>query len=401
MRIEDTDEYKKCVSAGRDANQIVDETMKSEVYQKYTSEATRLSILKSALLKTQQSEIDGDPFDEELVVFGGSDAYGTQRPINFVALRKDKTFIKITGWDSKLFDCPCKCRVQGTLVSNNYGLSVFPHEDGVSDVSKLSRDECQVILSKVAITVKHLNKLEDMQKYTPYAFRGNIHWVNPTPVFSDGKKIGDNPIVCDNEAVPPKKHVTCGVSIDADGSGFSLTFHLDRQRVGAPIVWVEDFESLAIDSVGMFPDEVRKQGTFLKNGVSGRDIFVVATVGSKKELTPKSGGDPICYINATAVFMMESNPDIKPSEPKSVTDFNPNVTQETLEEPDVIDPADESISPEQQIVSKIVTFGKVNNQDPMYIPGDKLRKVVEIPETYGDAEVQEFKKAASIVYNQK
>jgi len=393
MDIKNTKEYAECVKAGRDAEKIIADAMQSERYQKYKSEATRLSILKAALIKTVTSELDGDPFDETVMIFGGADQYGSKRPVNFLALKKDKTFVKITAWDSGLVEAPCKCRIQG--VYDAKWNSVTPLENGISEVVPADMETCQKALMKVAISVKDIDKLESLVKYNVYAFTGAIQWVNPTPVFADGRKTGENALLADNENVPPRKHVTAGISIDSRNSGFSITLHLDRQRVGSPVVEIEDFEALAIDAVESFPGEPKRQCSVLRDGITGRDIIAIGSVNGIKEQTPKNGGDPICYINASCAFIMEANSSIKPAPAPKLADYTPE------EYPDVIDPVDTSLSPEQKIVADIVTFACVNNQDPTFIPTDKVRSIAKIGAEYDDNLIGEFKKAAGLAWNAK
>lgn len=395
MDIKNTEEYKTALKNGRDVEAIIAEAIKSERYQKYKSEATRLSILKSALCKTASAELDGDPFDEVVIVFGGADRWGgnPKAPMHYLAMKKNKEFVRIKTWDTGLFSSmPCKARVVGTLTSDpKYGDAVVPVDDGVSAIEAVDKETLQKALMKVAITPQDHGKLEALVQYNvPYAFRGKIQWINPTSIWQDGENVGLNDVFCNDENTPPKKCVTCSISINANDSGVGLTLNLDRPRINHPIVDIEDFEALAEDAYTENPGDRKKQGNYLKEVLSGRDVIAVGTVSGKKEK------NNMLYVNVSTAFLMEVNPDIKPAnDAPKIDEFHKE------DGPDVIDPVDTSLSPEQKIVAAIVDFGLINNQDPAYIPSDKARSIAEIGAEYDDNMVHEFKKAAALAWKTK
>jgi len=357
--------------------------MQSERYQKYKSEATRLSILKSALCKTQNSELEGDPFDEVVMVFGGCDRYdgNPKAPMHYLALKKNKEFIRIKSWDTGLFKAmPCKARVVGTLTSDmKYGDSVVPSEDGVFDEESVDNDTCQKSLLKVAITPQDTEKLEELVAFNvPYAFRGKIQWVNPTNIWKDGENVELNDVVCDDAGTPAQKCVTCSISIDAENSGVGIAFNLDRPRVKHPIVEIEDFEALAQDAFESSPGDRKRQASYLKDVLAGREIIAVGLVSGKKQK------NNMLYVNVSTAFIMECNPEIKP------VNEAPKLDEFKKEEPE------EPLSKEQLIVANIIEFAQVNGiKDPAFIPVDKLRTIAEIGAEYDDNMVREFGKAAA------
>jgi len=376
------DEFDICNNAGKDAVQIILDAMQSERYLKYKNNSTRQSVVRSALCKTPSVDVEGDPFDEVVMVIGGCDRWGTnaKAPINYIAMKKNKQFVRIKSWDTALFShMPCKARVVGTLTTDvKWGDSIVTEKDNISAEEPADMDTIQKALMRVAIT-PHTCGSEDLVLYNvPYAFMGKIQWVNPTNIWQNGENIGLNDVVCDDESTPKRKCVTCSISIDADNSGVGIAFNIDRARVKHPIVLIEDFESLAIDAFESSPGDRKRQASYLKDVLAGREIIAVGTVSGRKEK------NNMLYVNVSTCFLMELNPDVKP--------VNEAPKLDEFKEPE---PSSEPLSEEQRIVKDIIKTCEINGKrDASYIPVDKLRAIASIGEEYDDNMVREFAKAA-------
>ena len=86
MSIDETAEYQNAVKKNgkESADNLIAEVMESDRYKRYQNPQTRLSILKSALSRSiavASADSDAEPFDESVFVFGGTDSYGTKRPV--------------------------------------------------------------------------------------------------------------------------------------------------------------------------------------------------------------------------------------------------------------------------------------------------------------------------------
>jgi len=384
------DEYDVCANAGNDPIPRILDAMKSERYLKYNSNATKQAIVRSALTKTHSSDLEGDPFDEVVIVFGGVDRNGKDPkknpPMHYIALKKNKQLVRIKSWDKDLFSVlPCKARVVGTFTTNaQWGDAIVPDEySGVSDVEMIDSETLQKALMKVAMTPEMCgNVSSDLVKYNvPYAITGKIQWVNPCTKWVDGE-LDDKgyELLYDDEGTPTKKGIRCSISLEGNGSGVGLSAVLDTAKTRHPIVMIDDFETLATDAYESNPTTPKKQGLYLKDVLSGREIIAVGT------MSRMSSSNTLLYVDFSSVFLMECNPDIKP------VNETPKLDEFKKEEPA---PEDSSLTPEQKIVAAIVESSRVNGvKDPSFIPVDKLRAIASIGEEYDDNTVRQFAKAA-------
>jgi len=377
-----TNEYKKAVESGKDVNALISEAQQSPRYQKYKSPNTRLSILRAAL--APKAEPEGDPFDEVLFVFAGGDGFGTKRPINFIAMRKDRSFVEVVSWDSEQFQVPCKCRVTGGIVTNQYGTKV--NIASISDVEPKTLEDCQKALQKSALSIKHISELTDLGKFEIHAFRGSIRYVSAEAVFADGKKVGEHPVWCDTENNPPKKHFVGAFSLEGGESGFGINLHVERQRVGKPIIAIDDLFPLAEDAVSEKPDSPKDQASFVQEGVFGREVLALGRVSSVKE---SKDGDKL-YIHVATPFIMQVLSGVPDNSPRE------KLVQDHEVEPEVT-----ANKKTDKYIHAFVTFGLANNEDPQWIPFEKARRIAEIPDEIPDAIIHEIKMKASALYKEQ
>lgn len=382
------DEFDICANADRDPIPIILSAMQSERYLKYKSEATKQSVVRSALCRTSNAELEGDPFDETVMVFGGTDRSGKDPkknpPMYYIALKKNKELIRIKSWDTELFSVlPCKARVVGTFTTNaQWGDAVVPEEDGVLDVEEVDSSAVQKALMRVAMTPAMCGSVgSDLVRYNaPYAITGKIQWVNPCTKWVDGE-LDDKgyELVYDDQGTPSKKGVRCSISLESEDSGITMHAVIETAKSKHPIVLIDDFETLALDAYESNPTTPKKQASYLKDVLSCRQIVAVGTMS---RISDKNGSS--LYVDFACVFLMECNPDIKP------VNETPKLDEFKNEEPDP------SLTPEQKIVAAIVQTCEINGmKDPAFIPVDKLRTIAEIGAEYDDNMVREFAKAAA------
>lgn len=404
-------EYDICANDKKDPIERIIGAMNSERYKKYKNDATRQSIVKCALCKTANSDSDGDPFDEMVMVFGGTDRKGKVKkvlnkdtgkeedkesnpPMYFIGLKKNRELIRIQTWDSGLFPVlPCKARIVGNVITTaEWGDSIKPSSDeGVSAIEAVDKDTVQKALMRVAMDNAKCGSVSDdlVRFHVPYVIRGKIQYVNPIPKWNENsERDGAYDIIYDDYGTPTKKGVYCSISLDKGDTGVGMSIVLDKVKTKHPVIDIEDFEMMANDAYESSKDPV-SQGHYLRNLISCRDVI---GVGTMSRLSTRGGG---MYVDFACVYVMEVNPDIKPANEA------PKIDEFHNDGPDVIDPVDTSLSPEQKIVASIVEFGLINNQDPAYIPSDKARSIAEIGAEYDDNMVHEFKKAAALAWKTK
>jgi len=417
MSIEETAEY---IAASKkngkeSADNLIAEVMESDRYKRYQNPQTRLSILKSALSRSiavASATEDAEPFEESVFIFGGTDSYGTKRPVDYFALRKNGAFVKVSCFREHI-PAPCKCTVKGQF-SSKWG-SVTPSEGGITNIEPKTIEDCQRVLVKRALTVKDMTELDNLVAYGIYAFRGEIQWVNATKVFTtEGTVAGENTLICEDEHKPPRKHVTLAMVLNAQESGYSITLNLARQRVGAPVVAIEDFVPMVQDAMEISQDSKEQQAE-LKNLLYGREIIGIGTVGKIKE-----GSNEILYINCTCGFLAEVLPnlpdpgvenlvDAKEVEPACI-EMNKKEREEkakaTTPRKSASEPTPTPVSAEEEVdagtspsemdvyVNALVEFGKTTNNDPKWIPSAKARKTANIPDEIDDTIVKLITKKA-------
>ena len=419
MSIEETAEY---IAASKkngkeSADNLIAEVMESDRYKRYQNPQTRLSILKSALSRSiavASATEDAEPFEGSVFIFGGTDSYGTKRPVDYFALRKNGAFVKVSCFRDHI-PAPCKCTVKGQF-SAKWG-SVTPSEGGITNIEPKTIEDCQRVLVKRALTVKDMQELDNLVAYGIYAFRGEIQWVNATKVFTaEGSVAGENALICEDEHKPPRKHVTLAMVLNAQESGYSITLNLARQRVGAPVVAIEDFVPMVQDAMEISQDS-KEQQSELKNLLYGREVVGIGTVGKIKE----GSSNDILYINCTCGFLAEVLPDLpdpavenlvdaKEVEPaciemnkkereekaKTKTSTAPKVEEPTHETSPAEEEVDSGSSPNEMdvYVNALVEFGKTTNNDPKWLPSAKARNTANIPEEIDDAIVKLITKKA-------
>lgn len=393
------------------ADNLIAEVMESDRYKRYQNPQTRLSILKSALSRSvavASTDGDAEPFEESVFIFGGTDSYKTKRPVDYFALRKNGAFVKVSCFREHI-PAPCKCTVKGQF-SSKWG-SVTPSEGGITNIEPKTIEDCQRVLVKRALTVKDMQELDNLVAYGIYAFRGEIQWVNATKVFTtEGSVAGENTLICEDEHKPPRKHVTLALVLNAQESGYSITLNLARQRVGTPVVAIEDFVPMVQDAMEISQDS-KEQQSELKNLLYGREVVGIGTVGKIKE----GSSNDILYINCTCGFLAEVLPDLpdpaveklidaKEVEPaciemnktereekaKTKTSTAPKAEEPTPETSPVEEEVDSGASPNEMdvYVNALVEFGKTTNNDPKWLPSAKARKTANIPDEIDDTIVK-------------
>lgn len=399
------------------ADNLIAEVMESDRYKRYQNPQTRLSILKSALSRSvavASTDGDAEPFEESVFIFGGTDSYKTKRPVDYFALRKNGSFVKVSCFRDHI-PAPCKCTVKGQF-SSKWG-SVTPSEGGITNIEPKTVEDCQRVLVKRALTVKDMQELDNLVAYGIYAFRGEIQWVNATKVFTtEGSVAGENTLICEDEHKPPRKHVTLALVLNAQESGYSITLNLARQRVGTPVVAIEDFVPMVQDAMEISQDS-KEQQSELKNLLYGREVVGIGTVGKIKE----GSSNDILYINCTCGFLAEVLPDLpdpaveklidaKEVEPaciemnkkereekaKTKTSTAPKAEEPTPETSPVEEEVDSGASPSEMevYVNALVEFGKTTNNDPKWLPSAKARKTANIPDEIDDTIVKLITKKA-------
>ena len=438
MDITTSTEYKAAVAAGIDVEHIIAEAKDSERYKKFTSPQTLISILKSALQRSLSStagQADGDPFDEVVMVFGGNDIWGSKAPIRFVALRSSKNakethkhlgdFVEVMTWDSNAFPVtPCKCRLQGTVVENTYNgitsYAIHPAQDGnrnvtgISDIKEVSLINCQKALQKKAITpvVADMDKFDNLEKKRIYVFRGRIQWVNGNALFKDGAKVGSLPLISLNQRQPPRKHVTLGLTLNSNNSGYSVTLEFPKQRAGEAKIFIPDFEEIVEDAFmshgadAAGDTDIRAQCTAVREMMVDREIL---GVGFLKSASTSQSSD-IMYVTLNTVFCMEVLEEVPEVSREKLTDedLTPacvEMNKKKREEEQSKKMQDEKASKveeqaerEDVFVERLMEFSRVNSSDPAFMTEEKVRKVCEIPDEIDDKIVYVIRKAASKRY---
>jgi hypothetical protein len=406
--IRKTPEYAAVTKKELDAEGIITSASETERYKKYKSPQTRLSILKAALNAAGVDvKRDGDAFDETLFMFGGCDSWGTKRPINVAAMRNDGSFVSVTLWDGDALKFPCKARVIGSY-DPKYN-SIYPDRDnGFSDVTEVSLESCQKLLQKVALNThdsRNWTKIDEMERYRTYAFSGRIQWVNGTPIFnSDNQRVGDHPLICTDGRQPPKNHVAVSLSLNDNKSGYSVALQLPRQRVGKPVIAIPDFEDIVFDAFNAHKENVKDQCKAVREMIYDREIIGVGQASSIKGKADKDGNE-ILYVNLTCGFVMEMNADISAlktretlvEEKKEEKQKEPEKKEDTKEYPKT-EIKSSVESEEKRIIGALIQSANALGEDPANFPLDKVKSIVKPPNFISDDELEQFKKVASMKY---
>jgi hypothetical protein len=334
-------EYAKAEKAGQNPEEIIAKAMESDRFKKFKSPQTRISILLAALNSAGVDiSVEGDSFDEMLILLGGGDSYGRKNPVNVVCMRgkpnleDTERFVTIGTWDvSDLPVMPCKARVRGTYLAKFNSVQLPKSGNGITDVTPVTLDTVQKALQKVALdptsSTDH-GRMEKMERYKHYAFIGRLKYINGSPIFktietTDEKtgeihkqviRIGENQLVALDEHNPPRNHVTCSLSVDCDDSGYSVAFQIPRQRHGRPGIHIEDFEALCYDAVEQTAEiedtekRVKQQCTMVREGIFGRRVI---GVGSASSITDKidAKGNQMLYINLTCGYLQEVSREVE------------------------------------------------------------------------------------------
>ena len=389
-------EYKQAKLKGIDVESIIAKAEQSEQYQKYQNPRTRRAILISSI-KPDPNEPQGDPFDETLLVLGGSDAYGKSFPVNYVAMRKNGKFITIASFDGDAFPCPCKARVIGVSNDNAYGFSVWASKTGgISEVVELSFDEAQKILVKYSIRPGDKDKIEGISNYSVVLFRGIILNVEGIDVWgpknAEGKsvKVGYLPVMCEDERNPPRLLPTMKILIDCAGYGCSIEARIEHQRHGHPIINVEDFAAICDDASQM--EDKQEQIQYVRAGMADREVLIGMRVFGAGYY------NQIKQIRGTLCYMAEINEEIPDTD---VREKLQTEGRSEIEEREAlgIDQADGHT--ESPYVESIVSGCLTLNQDPQYVPVQKARTMAEIGEEVSDTMVREILKRSSQVWSER
>jgi len=383
-------EAQKAAILGIDVEKVIAEAQESDRWKKYSSPATRRSIIMSKLIPAKAAAT-GDPFDETLLVLGGSDRFQSNFPVSFIAMRKNKTFCMLTSFDGDAFKCPCKARVVGVSNQTEYGFRV---EEGAnySEVVELTFDETQKILHKAALQTRDVQKLDALKETSKNEIaiiRGVISTVNGRDVWGPksketgkSQKVGILPVLSPDERTPAIMRPTMGIKIDGAGSGFEITGFFDQQHHGAPVIQIEDFSAICEDAMGEPKKE--DQISYVRSGIAGRNIIIGMNVFKNQEYREKR------YIEGTIHFIMEVNPTIVMSD-----------TRETLQTGAPPGDTNTPAQSETPNVEALIAWCLPLSQDPEYVPVAKVRSTLEIGDEISDAMVREIIKRASQVYQDR
>jgi len=314
---------------------------------------------------------------------------------------------------------------------------VEPLEDiGISEITPKTLADCQKTLQRYAISTETTNdmlKLDNLVMYGVYAFRGKIQWINQTKLFTAEKTVaGNNPLLCPDGHKPTQIKPTLAMVLDGNKSNYSVTLSIGRQRFGDPVISIPDLTDIIQDVVNEIPNDAEKQVRELKTLLFGRELIGIGAVG---KMNPP-GANGILYINCSVGFVMQVIDDIpdnsretlvdekevepacieinkkereekridavakKEKKPATPVKVEKEETNEEPEEEEEEKPQEKeekkqaekiSIKPGEtkkitksditKYVDGLVKHALVNNQEPIFIPFDKCRKVLEIPDT--------------------
>jgi hypothetical protein len=278
----DSDLDKKIRQAEIDPSEILTAEFKEGI-DKYTAAAglsLGRSTLRDALQEKMSTEVKG-------LVVGMRDRYGAKSPIRYPILKSDGNHLEVSHFGITVKKGNSKIEISfpsivtaKILESDWKGKPVF----NLIALTAIEPVQMEKALSMIQRVAKTVDKLHPDDEGAVVVLKGRIGFVEPTPIFKDGERVGEYPILLENSRDVPQKIPVLQVSLNAEGGANRVRVTFDRQHSAMPTISVDDMMELASEAVQRAPDNPVEQAKFVGQGLIGRDVLVVGYLGKFKTI---------------------------------------------------------------------------------------------------------------------